>query len=103
MSDVECPYCGAEQAICYDDSHGYAEDQRHEQSCGECEKTFVFATYLSLSHEAYKADCLNAGKHDWRLSRTFPREFSYWQCKDCEQRQKLTAEEKQELISAEKS
>ena len=29
MSDMQCPYCGADQEVCHDDGAGYSEDERH--------------------------------------------------------------------------
>lgn len=46
MSDMQCPYCGADQEVCHDDGAGYVEDQRHEHTCSECDKTFVFRMAL---------------------------------------------------------
>ena len=69
MSDLECPYCGAENEVCHDDGAGYAEDEAHEMECGECEKSFTFQTHISFSYHPEKADCLNDGNHplsDWR-------------------------------------
>ena len=60
MSDVECPYCGAEQEICHDDGYGYDEDGDYEQECGECGKTFAFTTSI---HFYYSAFC-KPGDHD---------------------------------------
>lgn len=91
--DIECPYCGAGQDICHDDGQGYAEGERHEQECSECEKTFVFTTSISFYYEAEKADCLNGAPHKLEMSRTYPRQYSQMECKDCDFRRKPTPEE----------
>ncbi len=63
MSDVECPYCHHDHEICHDDGHGYGEDMLHQETCGSCDKTFVFTTAISYHYEATKADCLNGAQH----------------------------------------
>lgn len=64
MSDLECPYCHAEQEVCHDDGQGYAEDEAHEMECSECGKNFIFRTVISIDHFPAKADCLNGSPHD---------------------------------------
>jgi len=64
-NDVECPYCGVWQEICHDDGQGYEEDAIHEQRCSDCDKAFVFNTFITFSYEASKADCLNGAPHPW--------------------------------------
>lgn len=67
MSDVDCPYCGAEQEICQDDGHGCEEGTVYEQECDECEKTFVFTASIHYHFDASQADCLNGANHDWKI------------------------------------
>jgi len=38
MSDVECPYCGADVEINHDDGYGYTEDCLHEQAMSRVRK-----------------------------------------------------------------
>lgn len=92
--DVECPYCKHPQEICHDDGYGYDEDRKHEQQCPKCEKTFVFTTCIILSHEAFKADCLNGEPHKYKLTKTWPKEYSEMECEDCQHRRQLTEEER---------
>lgn len=92
-NDVECPYCGVGQEINHDDGYGYEEDRRHEQQCSDCDKTFVFTTSISYYYEAEKADCLNGGEHSWKISATYPREYSDMYCEACDYRRRPTAEE----------
>lgn len=84
MYDVNCPYCSAELEICHDEGYGYDEDVLHEQECMYCEKIFAYSTSIIFSYEAFKADCLNGGKHNWKLSSIYP---NHWpnakDCKDC--------------------
>ncbi|TQV71618.1 hypothetical protein FLL45_20935 [Aliikangiella marina] len=53
MSDVKCPYCGEEQEINHDDGYGYEEDERHEQYCVGCNKTFKFTTSITYNYEVF--------------------------------------------------
>ena len=93
MSDMNCPYCDAEQEVCHDDGAGYDEGQRHEHTCRSCDKTFVFSTFISLSYEPHKADCLNESPHRLKMSSTFPREYSKMRCRDCDFERNPTPEE----------
>ena len=68
MSDIKCPYCGADQDICHDDGHGYSEE-RHEDECSECERPFYFYTQTTFHYEAFQAPCLNGCPHRWEESR----------------------------------
>lgn len=84
MSDMQCPYCRADQNVCHDDGAGYTEGVKHEHECSECGKTFVFETLIILYYEPQKADCLNGSDHELKLSRTFPRQYSKMRCLHCE-------------------
>jgi len=50
--DVRCPFCNCWQEICHDDGYGYDEDMKHEQRCGDCDKTFEFETSISFYYES---------------------------------------------------
>lgn len=93
MSDMECPYCGADQDVCHDDGHGYEEDVRHEHFCTECQKHFVFYTTISFHYDPIKADCLNGAEHDLQMTRTYPRQFSKMKCARCNYERDLTSNE----------
>ncbi|WP_228897794.1 hypothetical protein [Acidovorax sp. Leaf73] len=93
MSDMQCPYCGADQDVCHDDGAGYAEDVRHEHTCRECEKTFVFNTYISLDYTPRKADCLNGAPHELEMSKSYPRRYSKMRCRHCDYERTPTADE----------
>ena len=41
----------------------------------------------------YKADCLNGGEHQLKLSKTWPKKFAKMRCKDCDYERQPTAEE----------
>lgn len=89
--DLNCPYCEAEQEINHDDGFGYQEDVINEMQCSECEKNFVFTTSIIFSYEAAKADCLNGEDHEFKISHTYPREFSKMRC---DYERELTGEER---------
>lgn len=91
--DLECPYCGTGMDICHDDGFGYAEDRRHEIQCDECEKHFVFETYISFYYEPSKADCLNGSAHKLEFCRSWPKEYSRMCCQDCDYERQATPEE----------
>ena len=93
MSDMQCPYCEADQTVCHDDGAGYDESQRHEHTCSECGKVFVFITSISFSYEPHKADCLNGAPHDLKMSSTYPRQYSRMQCKVCDFERNPTPDE----------
>lgn len=56
MSDVNCPYCKADQEICHDDGYGYEDGGEFEQDCGDCGKTFKYTTQISFYYKAYCQD-----------------------------------------------
>lgn len=93
MKDMNCPYCGADQDVCHDDGAGYDESARHEHTCSECEKTFVFCTTIIFRYESHKADCLNDKEHDLKMSSTYPAKYSMMRCRDCDYERKPTTEE----------
>jgi rubredoxin len=82
-NDMKCPYCGAGQKVFHDDGHGLEEDTPHEHGCRECGKYFVFHTTINYDYEPRKADCLNNGEHQLKMSNTYPRRHSRMRCKDC--------------------
>ena len=92
--DLECPYCEKELDVNHDDGFGYDENMKHEMECDHCGKRFVFQTSISYYYESEKADCLNDGKHDYVLSKTYPIEFSTMVCTMCDKERDLTEEER---------
>lgn len=91
--DMNCPYCGEGQDVDHDDGAGYEESVRHEHTCRECEKTFVFTTSISYHYEPEKADCLNGSEHNLEMSKTYPRRYSQMLCQDCDYSRLPTPEE----------
>lgn len=85
MSDLNCPYCDAENEVNHDDGQGYDQDRLHQMECYKCDKMFTFTTRISFDYDAYKADCLNDGNHDYQWTHTAPQEYSRRQCKNCEE------------------
>lgn len=98
--DIKCPYCGKEQEICHDDGYGMEEDRMHEQECRGCEKTFGYKTSIVLYYDAHAIPCMDAdnkgdkSRHSWKLTKTFPKEFSQMECAVCEKRRPMTEEER---------
>jgi hypothetical protein len=97
--DVECPYCGEGQDINHDDGQGYAEDQTHTQTCSDCDKEFVFTTYVTFHYTPSKADCLNGSDHDYKPTVTVPREYTEMQCTMCDETRPCTPEEMARLLT----
>ena len=83
MTDVPCPYCQINQEINHDDGYGYEEGEFFEQTCEDCEKTFMFSTLVSFHYEAKQADCLNGGEHIYKATCTYPKEYTKMRCKLC--------------------
>ena len=102
MSDIECPYCEAQQEINHDDGNGYEEGVTHQQTCSECDKTFVFTTSISYYYESEKADCLNEGEHDYKPTKTYPVEFTKMRCSMCDDERKPTKEEMEYILATKK-
>jgi hypothetical protein len=92
--DINCPYCEKELDINHDDGFGYQEGVKHQMECRHCEKSFVFETSISFYYEAEKADCLNDGKHEYKINTTFPKEFSQMECTMCGDKRELTDAER---------
>lgn len=88
MSDLNCPYCDADQDVCHDDGAGYLEDRAHEMECSACQKNFVFQTHISFTYFPEKADCLNGSPHDcgeWKNLWTHEgKTLQNRRCKDCD-------------------
>ena len=93
MSDINCPYCDAENDIDLSDG-GYEQDTLHETSCGDCDKNFTFNTSIIYHHESFKAPCLNGEPHSFKPTHTSPKFFTKMECEHCEQRRELTPEER---------
>jgi transposase-like protein len=94
MSDVNCPYCDAEQEINHDDGYGYEESKTHEQECDSCGKHFAYTTEISFDYNVAKADCMNDGEHIWKPTTTVPREWTQMECTMCNELREPTIEEK---------
>lgn len=97
MSDIECPYCGAEQEINHDDGYGYEESVKHQQECAECGKTFIYETSISFDYWPALAPCLNGQDHEYKPTITFPRQRTKMRCIHCDETRACTREEKDAL------
>lgn len=97
--EVDCPYCGEGQEINRDDGYGCEEDQIYQQECSYCDKTFIYTTSISISHEAQKADCLNGTPHDYRRTNTYPKWAARMRCSICGDENPLPKEEMQRLYA----
>jgi len=97
MSDLNCPYCDAELEINHDDGFGYDQHNKQQMECGECGKVFVFETYISFSYTPEQADCLNDGKHKWKPTHTYPKEFIKMRCCMCDEERDPTESEWNEI------
>jgi hypothetical protein len=85
MSDVTCPYCGAEQEIDHDDGYGYDEALEFEQECVECDETFKFTTSISFHYEVQCQD----GDHDMQpFGDKWP---GMYRCKKCDFYERIDA------------
>lgn len=98
MSDLKCPYCETDVELCHDDGYGYEENCLHQQDCGHCGKTFAYTTEISFYFEPYKADCLNEGNHEWKPTRTHPKEWTMMRCETCWEERKPTEEEWKDIL-----
>jgi hypothetical protein len=78
MSDVNCPYCGAEQEINHDDGYGYDEDREHEQNCVSCTMTFKFTTSISYNYDVL---CLDGDHNMEPAGDKWP---DLWECSRCD-------------------
>lgn len=84
MKDITCPYCGNEQFVRPDGSYGREEGTAHEVECESCEKKYQFFTTMHFSYREVRAECLNDGNHQWKLSFDFPDyKLKIFQCKGC--------------------
>lgn len=98
MSDINCPYCDSEQEINHDDGYGYEEGEKHQQECSNCKKTYCYTTSISFYYDAEKADCLNDGKHDYKATTTFPKEFTKMECSMCGDSRTPTEDEMKQIL-----
>ena len=74
METIKCPYCDIGIDIEHDDEYGYDDSTKHQYECPACDNVFVFTPSVSIYINPQKADCLNDGKHDYKMTNTFPSE-----------------------------
>lgn len=83
MSNIECPYCQADNGVCHDDGAGYQEGVKHEMQCSTCDHCFTFETTINFSYYPEKADCLNGAPHDLFVYNS-DCGAQWMRCKNCE-------------------
>lgn len=94
MNTIKCPYCGNE--IDWRERNlDIKDEEANNILCGRCGQIFQAVTHISISFDVCKCDCLNTGKHDWRLTNTAPRAFSLMRCSVCGEERDLTLEERE--------
>ncbi len=88
MSEIECPYCESDCGV-PDEPRGDGEYDR--ETCGNCEKSFVYFATYSVDYYSEKAPCLNGTEHNWEQIVGVPVEYfkGKFRCEYCQ-------EEKQE-------
>ncbi len=97
--DIQCPYCESWQEIDHSDGYGYEEDKMYEQQCADCEKNFVYTTYIIYGYEEQKADCLNDAEHDYKPTCTYPKIATQMECSMCGERRKPTEKEMESILN----
>ena len=91
MSEIECPYCGAD---CGEDCEPGDEGELNQRECGECEKLFVYYPQYSIDFYSNKAPCLNGEDHKWRKREGYPTEYfaGKYECEWCNERRTVEEE-----------
>lgn len=56
MTDIKCPYCGAEDDACVSDLWEVEGDD-NELECGSCEKQIIVNAQVSVTYDAKRTDC----------------------------------------------
>ena len=49
---IECPYCEKEIEIDHEDGYDYEENEKYQQECPECGKTFIYDTFVQIEEKA---------------------------------------------------
>lgn len=90
MTDITCPYCGAEDDDCVSDLWEYEGDE-NEVECRSCEKEFSFSVQVTYSYETKRKECED-GNHEpmeWGRYDYGDKGYSLWSrdCKHCDEYQ----------------
>lgn len=56
MTDIKCPYCGAEDDACISDIWEIEGDD-NELECGSCEKEIIVNAQVTINYEVKRSDC----------------------------------------------
>ena len=96
MTEIECPYCGADCGV--PDEPG-GEGEELEWQCSECKKYFMFIPPYMITYDSHKAPCLNGGKHKWEKMVGSPKEFfeGKYRCKYYPEAKTIKPDEKIEV------
>lgn len=89
-----CPYCNKRTEIDHSDGYGYDEDVTNQQTCGNCNNTFIYYTTILFSYDLYEAECLNGGDHDYVPQTTSPKSLTKMVCHTCGDQRLPTGEER---------
>ena len=93
MSDIaECPYCGYENEIDYEE---YQDMGDFIRECDNCGKVFNVHPEVSIYFDTSECQCQGVD-HEWELSETYPRCCSKMVCIYCGLRRDLTEEERKQ-------
>ena len=89
---VKCPYCGYEFEPNWELYDG--DESSCEEECPECGKRFTSWMSISYDFDTKKADCLNGGKHTWKLQEGSPKCLMKMECTQCHEIRDPTEEER---------
>jgi hypothetical protein len=67
--NLTCPYCEHSFRYRHD---GEEAGERYEEECPKCSKIFAYEIEFEILTTAFKADCLNGGEHEWKISACYP-------------------------------
>lgn len=88
MTEIKCPYCGAEDNDCVSDLWE-VEGEDNELECGACEKQIIVNAEVSVTYEAKRMDCVDDQheyENEWKRYDYEDQNHSLWSrdCKNCD-------------------
>ena len=92
---ITCPYCGGKTDYRQHDID-FSDGAINIIECPHCDKQFRADTIVMIDFNVSTCDCQNDGKHDWRLTTTFPKALSRMECPICGEQRELTDEERKQ-------
>lgn len=87
MNTIKCPYCGFENPP---DCECLEEDADCEIECLNCEKIFMYTIGYIPVYSSWETPCLNGGKHKFKKTHTYPKEFARLRCKYCGEEKEIS-------------